>query len=235
MTERGVALILVILITTFLSALALGMATIVSMSQLAEANYTGSVGMLYAADAGIALAAHDLAQTPDWDLVLSGAAPGAFVDGVPSGVRDIPAGGLVWLDRETNQLNCAKATACTTAQMNANTRERPWGANNARWRLLEFGPLSRVEALAGPVPWYLLVWVADDGRETDGNPMLDGSAADKRGRGILRVRAEVFGAKGARRAVEAELARLCAVEDGVETCQPGLRVQSWQEVRQLVP
>ena len=235
MTERGVALILVILITTFLSALALGMAMVVSMSQLAEGNYTGSIGMLYAADAGIALAAHDLAQAPDWDLVLSGASVGEFVDGAASGARNIPAGGLLSLDRETNELNCAKTTACTVAQMNANTRDRPWGANNARWQLFEFGPLSHLEALARPVPWYLLVWVADDRRETDGNPMLDGSAADKKGRGILRVRAEVFGAMGARRAVEAELARSCSLQDGVETCQPGVRVQSWQEVRQLVP
>ena len=55
------------------------------------------------------------------------------------------------------------------------------------------------------------------------------------GRGVLRVRAVAFGPLGSRRAIEAELARVCAGAAGDEVCQPGIRVQSWREVRQLVP
>jgi hypothetical protein len=141
----------------------------------------------------------------------------------------------VSLTIETNQLNCGKASSCTEAQMNANSRERPWGPNNARWRLFEYGSIPSLDLFARPGPWYLLVWVADDGRETDGNPLVDGAGADHRGRGILRVRAEVYGGWGARRAVEAELTRPCRSAGGAEVCQPGIRVQSWQELRQLIP
>jgi hypothetical protein len=235
MKETGVALIMVLLVTSVLSTLALGLAVIVSTSQLAEGNFVDSMAMLYAAEAGVELAAHDLSQSADWDLVLSGRESGTLTDGAATGVRNTPAGGRVSLTIETNQLNCGKASSCTEAQMNANSRERPWGPNNARWRLFEYGSIPSLDLFARPGPWYLLVWVADDGRETDGNPLADGGGTDHRGRGILRVRAEVYGGWGARRAVEAELARSCRSAGGAEVCQPGIRVQSWQELRQLIP
>ena len=119
--------------------------------------------------------------------------------------------------------------------MNTNSRDRPWGLNNAQWRLFEYGPIAALGSFARPGHWYLLVWLADDSRETDDNPLADGTAADRRGRGILRVRSEVYGPRGERRAVEAELARLCRNEAGADVCGPGIRVQSWQELRQLVP
>jgi hypothetical protein len=54
------------------------------------------------------------------------------------------------------------------------------------------------------------------------------------GRGVIRVRAVTFGDKGSRRAIELAGSHLL---DGqwLEVCQPGIRVQSWLEVRQLVP
>ena len=235
MKESGIALIMVLLVTSLFTTLALGLAVVVSTHQLAQGNYGDSVAMVYAAEAGVSLAAHDLALSANWDLVLSGAETGTFTDGLATGIRNIPAGGWVDLSQETNQINCGKATSCTVAQMNANARDRPWGTNNARWQLFEHGPLHALEAFARPGPWYLLVWVADDSRETDGNPLADGGGADQRGRGILRVRAEVFGTLGARRAVEAELARSCHKDGGADVCLPGIRVQSWQELRQQVP
>ncbi len=64
------------------------------------------------------------------------------------------------------------------------------------------------------------------------DPLADG---DEEGRGVLRARAVAFGPLGARHAVEADLARVCEEVAGEEWCRPGIRVQSWQEVRQLVP
>ena len=52
-SERGIALIMVILVTTFLSALGLGVLLAVFMDRLATGNMAGSVAMLYAADVGI--------------------------------------------------------------------------------------------------------------------------------------------------------------------------------------
>jgi hypothetical protein len=228
--QRGVALIMVVLITTFLSALGLGLLLAVFMDRLATGNMAGSVAMLYAADAGIELAAHDLALTPEWNEVLSAAARSSFVDGAPGGVRVLPGEGAVDLTVATNSLNCGKATTCTVAQMNANSRARPWGANNPRWQLYAYGLMANMSQLIRPAPCYLVVWVADDGREQDGDPMIDASEATQPGHGIVRVRAEVFGRAGSRRAIEAEVARVCVSGSG-DGCVTGIRVQSWQELR----
>lgn len=229
--DCGIALILALLVTSFLSAIGLGLALVVFMDRLATGNRTGSVGLLYAAEAGLELTARDVAHA-NWADALAGSARGTFTDGEPFGVRAIPGGGAVNLTATTNQLNCGQAGACTPAQMDANSDDRPWGANNPRWQLYAYGPLENLPQVARPGPCYLAVWVADDGAELDGDPLADGDGA---GRGILRVRAEAFGPMGSRRAIEAELARVCTVTSGGEVCQPGIRVQSWQEVRQLVP
>jgi len=228
---RGIALILALLLTSFLSAVGLGLAVMVFMDRLATGNVRGSVALLHAAEAGLELAAHDLARD-EWLAVLDGTQQAAFVDGGTSGVRAIPGGGAVDLTAQTNWLNCGKATTCTAAQMDANSADRPWGVNNPRWRLYAYGPLANLVQVARPAPCYLAVWIADDIHERDGQPALDG---EEHGKGVLRARAAAFGPLGSRRTIEAELARVCVDADGEDLCQPGIRVQSWQEIRQLVP
>lgn len=230
MNARGLALIMVVLVTAFLSAMALGVTLAVFMDRLASGNMTGSIAMMYAADAGIELVAHDLAQMADWNPALSGAAHGSFTDGSPAGVRALPGGGVLDLTATTNVLNCGKQTTCTVAQMNANSKDRPWGSNNPRWKLFAYGEMRNIGRLTRPAPCYLAVWVGDDPREQDGNPLADAAAADP-GHGIVRVHAEAFGLAGARRVVEAELERVC---QGI-ACAGGIRVQSWQELRQALP
>ena len=230
--QRGIALILAILVTSFLAAIGLGLALIVTMDRLATGNMRASVDMLYAADAAIELAVRDLSHLEDWNLALTGAARSQFADGDPSGIRTIPSGGAINLTEATNQLNCSRPTDCSGSQLSANSRERPWGANNARWRLYAYGPAGNIVQFARPSPSYLAVWVADDGREDDGDPQTDALEGSP-GYGVLRVRAEAFGPFGTRRAIEAELARLCLTAE-VE-CRHGIRVQSWREVRQTVP
>lgn len=233
-TQRGIALILVILFTSFLSAIGLGLGLIVVMDRLATANLRGSVAMLYAADAALELAVRDLAQLDDWNVALRGEHRSPFFDGDPSGVRAIPGGGVVDLSAATNQLNCGRTGACTRQQMASSSRDRPWGANNARWRLYAYGPARNIVQFARPAPCYLAVWVADDRREDDGDPESDAADADAPGHGVLRVRAQAYGPFGTRRAIEAELARLC-LNGGGEGCRRGIRVQSWKELRQIVP
>jgi hypothetical protein len=231
-TERGLALILVILVTSFLSALGLGLALIVVMDQLATGNMRGSVALLYAADAALELTVRDLSRLDDWDRVLAGDARGSFTDGDPPGRRDIPGGGVIDLAVATNQLSCGRSTDCTDAQIAATTRERPWAQNNPRWRLFAYGPLGRTVQLPRAADCYVAVWVGDDGREEDGEPDRD-APAEAPGHGIVRVRVDAYGPQGTRRAIDAELARLCI--DGGTPCRRGIRVQSWQEVRQTVP
>lgn len=234
MNERGIALLMVIIVTAFLSALGLGITLAVFMDRLAAGNLIGSVAMLYAADAGIEMAAHDMAQLGDWTPVLAGNRHGSFVDGAAGGVRAIPGGGVVDLTAATNMLNCGKTSTCTTAQMVASSKDRPWGVNNPRWRLFAYGATTSVPQLLRPAPCYLVVWIADDEREVDGDPSADAVREDDPGHGIVRVRAETFGLAGARRAVEAELVRVCP--GGADAaCSAGIRVQSWQELRQTLP
>ncbi len=232
--QRGIALIMAVLITTFLSALGVGVMMAVFMDRLAVGNMSGSVAMLYAADSGVEIAAREIARAGQWNDVLSGAMRSGFSDGSPGGVREIPGGGTIDLAAATNLLNCGKATACTAPQMNASSRERPWGANNPRWQLFVYGPMTQFSSLVRPAPCYLAVWIADDGREQDGIPWMDASGDDDPGHGIVRVHAEAFGAGSSRRAVEAELARVCPAGPAQE-CLPGIRVQSWQELRQGIP
>jgi hypothetical protein len=233
-SDRGIALIIVILITTFLSALGIGVLMAVFMDRLASGNMAGSVAMLYAADAGIEIAARDLARVSQWNTVLSGTVRGDFTDGSPTGLRGIPGGGVVDLTAATNMLNCGKATTCTNAQMNANSRERPWGINNPRWTLFAYGVMTQLTSLVRPAPCYLAVWIADDGREQDGDPSRDAAVEGDAGHGIVRVHAEAFGVAGSRRVIEAELARICPAGEA-QGCLPGIRVQSWQELRQAIP
>jgi hypothetical protein len=232
--ERGIALIMVVLLTTFLSALGVGLLLAVFMDRLATGNRGGSIAMLYAADSAIEIAARDLSQIEDWNEVLAGGRRGTFTDGAAGGVRGLPGGGVVDLTLVTNMLNCGRSTNCTTAQMNASSRERPWGPNNPRWRLFAYGPMEQLTQLARPPACYLAVWVADDSREQDGDPASDAPDEHEPGHGIVRVHAEAFGMAGARRAIEAELSRVCPAGEAAG-CLPGTRVQSWQELRQLIP
>lgn len=232
-SARGIALVLALLVTSFLTAIGLGLALIVMMDRLATGNLRGSVAMLYAADAAIELVARDLSQLEDWNEALTGQARSEFADGPPSGTRPVPGGGAVDLTAATNLLNCGRSAGCTDAQMDANTKERPWGVNNARWQLFAYGPLGNIVQFARPADCYLAVWVADDAREEDGDPETDAVEGEP-GHGVLRVRAEAYGPAGARRTLEAEVARLCPA-GALGGCQPRIRVQSWQELRQAVP
>jgi hypothetical protein len=234
-SARGIALVLAILVTSFLTAIGLGLALIVMMDRLATGNLRGSIAMLYAADAVIELAARDLSRLEDWNAALTGQSRSTFADGAPSGSRSIPGGGTVDLTAATNQLNCGRAASCSDAQMDANSKERPWGPNNARWRLYGYGAwenIGNTVRFARPADCYLLVWVADDSREEDGDALADANV-DEPGHNVLRLRAEAYGAAGSRRAVEAELVRQCLPETG--PCRPRIRVQSWLEFRQAVP
>jgi hypothetical protein len=232
-SARGIALVLALLVTSFLTAIGLGLALIVMMDHLATGNLRGSVAMLYAADAALELIVRDLSKLADWNQALVGDSRSVFADGEPSGVRAIPGGGSVDLTAATNLLNCGRATSCTDADMDANSRDRPWGANNARWRLYAYGPLRQIVQFARPADCYLAVWLADDFREADGDPEAD-AGKDEPGHGVLRVRAEAYGPAGSRRAVEAEVIRLCPSAT-VGNCEPRIRVQSWRELRHGVP
>lgn len=231
--ERGIAIVLVMLAAALLAAVGLGLTLSSALVRLTAANYEESVALLNASESAIELAARELALL-DVDDVLGGTGSSTLVDGAP-GPRTTSGGVSFDLLVLTNQLACGQPAPCTNAQVAQATNDRPWGDNNPRWRLFVHQPLETPDLPRPAPPIYVVVWIADDGRETDGDPSVDSAVSPLEGRYIVRARAEAFGPRGGRRALEAELARLCDDTAEGEVCVPGSRVQSWRVVDSVVP
>ena len=225
MSSRGFALLVTVLVVALLSAIGLGLLLATASERLTSANYVDSVEALNAADAALELAARELSRITDWDQVLDGTVRSALTDGVAGGARSIAASAFN-LTTLTNELTCGRSSDCPDARVWLSTADRPWGTNNARWQLFVYGPLRQFAPSPHPLTdAYVVVWIGDDAREVDGNPLVDGGGERGEGRDIVRARAESFGAGGARRAIEADLVR----QEG------GIRVQSWRVPTASIP
>jgi hypothetical protein len=212
MSERGVALILVLLVMMTLSALSMSLAVMVSTESRIAANYRDGIEVLYGAEAALERVLPDLAAAPDLNAVLAGVVVSSFIDG-PAGVRRMPDSTFTDLRALTSMVNCGRAV-CSEVDLDEVREDRPWGRNNPRWQLYAYGRLT-----ADGV--YAVVWVADDPSETDLDPFTDGGGADNPGRGRMALTAHAYGPNGTRRIVEATVAR----------GDQGLSVLSWREIR----
>ncbi|MGQ0735029.1 MAG: hypothetical protein ACT4QD_15405 [Acidobacteriota bacterium] len=223
------ALLIALLAIGLCSAMALGGILLTAGDRLSLANEDDAQWLLNAADAALELAIRDLARIEDWNTVLDGSRRSPMADGPPEGTRSPWSTSTVDLTLLTNHLTCG-ASSCTDQEMRASAQNRPWGGNNARWRpflFLSLEPLTDPTHQQAP---YVVVWLGDDSRERDGDPFADGGGPASEGRYILRARAEAFGPQGERRSLEADLARVCRVEELGEVCLPGLRVLAWRAV-----
>jgi hypothetical protein len=196
-------LVIALMSLVLLSALGTSLAVVMNTELRATANYGTSRETMYAADGALQIAAHELLAVADVNVLLSGGTLSAFVDGPPSGSRQLGDGSAIDL---------VQATAA------ANAEPRPWGANNPVWRLFAFGWLG--------ARTYVVAWAADDAAENDGNPAADGDSATNPGAGILALRAEAFGVGGAHTVLEGTVRR--EVDAGGT---PRIRVVSWHEIR----
>jgi hypothetical protein len=145
----------------------------------------------------------------------------------------MPDGTTLNLAEATNMINCRKVTTCSTTEMNTSTEERPWSVDNPKWTLYAYGPLGNMltGTLAATInsQMYVVVWVADDPAENDGNPLQDGNAQTNPGSGVLAMRAEAFGPNGTHRVIEATVARTDTSE--IERGYTGQRGQDEQNRR----
>jgi hypothetical protein len=206
-SNRGVALVIVLVALAVCSALGLGLVLATLSERFANANYSESVHAANAAAAAVHLAARELSLVSDWDPVLTGTQQSRFMEGA------VPAD----LAAVTNELTCGRSSSCSDLDRRASTTARPWGANNPVWRVFLRAPLATFLTIpAASADMYVVVWVGDDARETDADPLHDGGGGD--GRDAVRVHAEAFGRTGTRRGVEADVIRQTA----------GIRVQSWR-------
>jgi hypothetical protein len=220
-SDRGVALIVAMLLMVLLSALGLSLTMVTTTEARVAHSYSSGRESFYAADAALELAVSELAQQPDWNRVLDGTASSSFVD--PSVASRPWPGGQGRTSAEATALVTCGRTTCSTTDMDARTSGRPWGSNNPRWRLFAFGPLSAMSR-SGAIDSaeYVAVWVGDDPLENDDDPLVDGdeSRGPNPGRGVLSLLVQAYGVSTVR-VVEATVARAAN----------GVRVVSWREVR----
>lgn len=229
-SERGIALVTVLLVTQLVAVLALSLLLVVFVHHLIVRNHRDAVTLEFAADAALQLASLEL-ETADWNAVLSGALQSASADGAPSGVRSIGPDVSLDLAAETHVLNCGRRTPCSAADRNATTTRRPWGVNNPHWRLFLYGRLASLGAWEYPADAYVLVWIADDGREEDDDPDRDDGIGMESGAHIVRAYALAVSPGGGRRGFEADLLRACRPVVTISGCRPGIRVQSRRDIR----
>ena len=219
--DRGIALLIVLLAIVLLSAIGAGLVLATTAETHIAMNFQRSDEALYAADAAAERVLDDLRTVADWTPLLTGAVFSSFVDGPPSGTRQLGDGSVISLAEAVNLANCQKPAACTSSDMNAVTDDRPWGANNPRWRLFAFGLLR--DLLPGgwiDSAYYVLAMVGDDPGENDNDPSNDGGGNNP-GAGVIAVRAEAFGPAGAHKVVEITVTRNGSA----------VRPLSWRELR----
>jgi type IV pilus assembly PilX-like protein len=219
--SEGIALLIVLLAVVLLSALGAALVLATTAETHIAMNFQRSSEALYAAEAAAERAIDDLRGVADWTTLLTGAVFSSFVDGPPSGTRVLDDGAMLDLTQVVNLANCEKPTGCTIADMNAITDDRPWGAENPRWKLFGYGRLRDMlppGAIASA--YYVVAMMADDPGENDNDPLRDGGVNNP-GAGIFALRAEAFGPAGAHKVVE-----LTVTQDG-----PWVRPLSWRELR----
>jgi hypothetical protein len=171
----------------------------------------------------------DLLTVPDWNRILDGSVTSSFVDGAPVGQRTLPDGRKLDLTEATNYIRCYKTTSCSDGDMNS-ANIAPWGANNPRWQLYAFGPVSDMlptDTINSNM--YVIVWAADDPSENDGKPLEDGTTIDNPGRGVISLLAHAYGPDGSERVIEMTVARTNTTE--IERGYTGQRGQDEQNRR----
>lgn len=225
--ERGVALIVALMSMLLLTALGVGLIMTTSTESMLATNFRDSGEAMYAADAGVERVMQDLLTVPDWNRILTAddatRVRSAFIDGPPTGPRTLPDGSTIDLGAATNMLNCNKTAACSTADMNAWTAERPWGAKNPRWRLFAYAPLQQIIETGSVLStMYVAVWVGDDPGDVDTNPENDDN-------GVLMMRAQAYGPGGAFSSIEVTMGRTDTTE--LERGYTGQRGQDEQNRR----
>jgi hypothetical protein len=239
--EEGAAVVIALMASALLLVMSAAVVLTTAVESGITAAFRSSSETFYAADAAFELAVGELRSIVDWSRVLDGSTRSAFVDGGPSGPRTLADGSSVDLGQIVNLANCQKASPCTEAEMNAVTAERPWGANNPRWQLYAYGRLSNLTAIQAASPAsYAVVLVADDGAENDGDPRHDGlsiAGQPNPGLGVLTLRSEAFGPRGAFNALEMTISRAVVSSPGegapaaAELSPAGARILTWRRAK----
>jgi len=229
--EEGFAVVLAMMGLLIMSVLGAALVLSTSVENIIASNFRDGAAAVYAADVVAARGVHELSTIVDWTSVLTGEVRSSFGDGEPGGPRVLDDGSTINLTEIVNLSNCGTTAACGAAAMATIDAARPWGVNNPHWRLFAWGRLAHL--LPPHVPdtgLYVVLLVADDAAEIDGDPLHDGSGQNP-GAGVLRLRAEAFGADGIHGVTEQTVARVEPAELSRNPGLLGVRVVSWRAGR----
>ncbi len=218
---------LILLLASLFGALGLGLTLNLSTEQMLGRNASEASGLRQAAESALEVALHELGPAAAWDDALAGARTARFSDGPPFGPRLMAGGETVDLELATDFATC-DASPCHDPDIIRSTETRPWGTANPRWRLFAWGTASTLADAAWLGDPYLLVWVADDPADADGDPWRDAPLGVD-GHGAVMMRSQALGRRGARATIEALVRDRCA-GGAPGPCIPGSRVQSWRIV-----
>jgi hypothetical protein len=213
--QRGTALVCALMVTALVATLGAALVFVVTADSLVDANHRASQQGLYAADAGLERAIGELRRLSSWQLV---PAPGGGSASV-----DFNDGALAPRLSDGRTLDLARLT---TERQTESDLVYPAASDRPVWRLFGHASLNRMIAEARPALPYVVVWVADDPDDRDGDPGRDSND-------ILIVRSCAFGVRGARRAVEATVFRDSALDGAVAggVARSDVSLIAWREVR----
>ena len=200
--ECGFALLVAVMGLLIMSAAGLALILATSTETMIARNFREGTAAMYAAEAVAVKGLADLELEADWTQVVSGARRSSFFDGNGTGTRTLADRSTIDLTAIVNAWNCGKPAACSDADLDRVSAERPWGDNNPRWRVYGCGALSDLAMSASP--FYVVLLAADDPLETDGNPLADGAGS---GHDVLLLRGEAFGPGGTHSVVDLTVAR----------------------------
>ena len=214
--QRGSALVCALMVTALLTVLGAALVFVVTAESLVDANHRASQQGLYAADAGLERAIGELRRLSSWQLVpapAGGSSSGDFNDGAFAPRLS-----------DGRTLDLAQLTAERQTDSNLFYPDIP---DRPMWRLFAHASLNRMIAqAAGRALPYVVVWVADDPDDRDGDPARDSNDT-------LIVRSYAFGVRGASRAVEATVFRESALDGTVAggVTRSDVSMIAWREVR----
>jgi hypothetical protein len=214
--ERGTVLLCALMVTALLTTLGASLVMVVITEALVGAHHRASQEALYAAESGVERTIGELRRMASWQTV-----PAA---GAATALPELNDGSLTPVLSDRRRLDLVRLTADRQADSDRsypNTPDRP------AWRLFGHAPLDRlIGGDAGTAPPYVIVWIADDPGDLDGDPARDSND-------ILLVRGEVVGVRGMHRAVEAAIRRLSALDAAGAggAMRSDVNVIAWREVR----
>jgi Tfp pilus assembly protein PilX len=179
--QRGAVLLHVLMFTTLVTAVAAGVALLAKMETLVTAHFRQRRELAAGAVAVAEIALQDLRRASDWSQVLAGTQRAAFTSGAVSSP--------LWVDG-ARTICCGAASLTGQLNVESGTSWTPYG-----WTTL--ADLTGTPA-SGLI--HVIVWVADDEADGDGDPARDAN-------GVIRMHAQAVAPSGGRRMLSVTVAR----------------------------